>query len=41
MLEKMNLKRDRINDIQDALRVADADDDNEIAYDEWKDELMA
>lgn len=41
MLEKLNVKRDRIADIQDALQMADADNDNEIAFDEWKTELMA
>jgi hypothetical protein len=41
MLEKMSLKRDRIADIQDALMVADADNDEEIEYEEWKNELMS
>jgi len=41
MLDKLNVKRDRIADIQDALNAADANDDHLIEYEEWKNELVA
>jgi len=41
MLDKLNIKRDRIADIQDALQAADANNDSQIEFDEWKAELMA
>lgn len=41
MLEKLNVKRDRIADIQDALAAADANNDSQIEYEEWKAELIA
>lgn len=41
MLEKLNIKRDRISDIQEAIVAADANNDNKIEYDEWKEELLA
>lgn len=41
MLDKLNIKRDRIADIQDALAAADANNDHTIEFDEWKNELMA
>jgi len=41
MLQKLNIKRDRIADIQSAIVAADANNDSQIEYDEWKEELMA
>ncbi|XP_067952038.1 polycystin-2-like [Watersipora subatra] len=40
LLEKLNIKRDRIADIQDALAAADTNQDSLIEYDEWKEELL-
>lgn len=40
MLQKLNIKRDRIADIQDAIGAADANNDSEIEYEEWRAELL-
>jgi len=40
MLQKLHLKRDKIIDIQDALRGADMNDDRLVSYEEWKRELQ-
>ncbi|CAF3336661.1 unnamed protein product [Rotaria socialis] len=41
MLERLNVKRDRIIDIQDALRSADVNKDGVIEFDEWRRDLKA
>ena len=39
ILTKMNLKKDKIVDIQKALAMADANKDNNLNFDEWRAEL--
>ncbi len=39
MLEKLNFKRDKIVDIQKALKSADANNDKELDFDEWRHDL--
>lgn len=39
VMEKYNLKRDRIIDIRRALAKADLNRDNQIDFDEWRNEL--
>ncbi|KAI3378974.1 hypothetical protein SNEBB_006980 [Seison nebaliae] len=41
MLDKMNIKRDRIMDIQEALKSADVDSDANINYEEWRTDLKS
>ncbi|ELT90189.1 hypothetical protein CAPTEDRAFT_169289 [Capitella teleta] len=39
MLDKLNLKRDKIVDIQKALQTADINNDDRLDFDEWRQEL--
>ena len=39
MLEKMNFKRDKIVDIQKALKSADVNNDKQLDFDEWRHDL--
>jgi polycystin 2 len=39
VLEKYNLKRDKIVDIQHALKMADLNGDKQIDFDEWRNDL--
>jgi len=39
MMDKMNLKRDKIVDIQKALQTADIDNDRTVDFDEWRQDL--
>ena len=39
MLEKMNFKRDKIVDIQKALKSADINQDNRLDFEEWRKDL--
>ena len=39
MLAKLNLKRDKIIDIQDALKTSDANKDKKVDFNEWRQEL--
>jgi len=39
LMVKMNLKKDKIQDIQDALANADTNKDSNLNFDEWKEEL--
>ena len=39
ILTKMNIKKDKIVDIQKALAMADANKDNNLNFDEWRAEL--
>ena len=41
MLDKLNLKRDKIVDIQKALKSADINDDKQVDFDEWRQDLKA
>jgi len=41
MLDKLNLRKDRIVDIQQALRSSDVDGDKTVDYEEWRRELKA
>jgi polycystin 2 len=39
MLDKLNLKRDKIVDIQKALQSADINNDDRLDFDEWRQDL--
>lgn len=39
MLDKLNVKRDKIVDIQKALKTADINDDKHLDFDEWRQDL--
>ena len=39
MLDKLNLKRDKIVDIQKALKTADINQDQRLDFDEWRQDL--
>ena len=39
MVGKLNFKRDKIADIQEALAHADANEDQHLDFDEWRTEL--
>ncbi|KAL8603587.1 hypothetical protein ACOMHN_022539 [Nucella lapillus] len=39
MLDKMNFKRDKIVDIQEALQTADINQDKQLDFDEWRQDL--
>ena len=39
MLEKLNIKRDKIVDIQKALQTADINNDRRLDFDEWRQDL--
>ena len=39
MLDKLNLKRDKIVDIQKALQTGDINKDNKLDFDEWRQDL--
>ena len=39
MLDKLNLKRDKIVDIQKALQTADINNDMQVDFDEWRQDL--
>ena len=39
MLDKLNLKRDKIVDIQKALQTADINQDKQLDFDEWRQDL--
>ena len=39
MMEKLNLKRDKIVDIQKALKSADINNDDRLDFDEWRQDL--
>ncbi len=39
MLEKLNFKRDKILDIQSAIKTADLDGDKKLDFDEWRQDL--
>ena len=41
MLARLNIKRDKILDIQDALRKADINQDCQLDFEEWRQELKA
>ena len=41
MLDKLNLRKDRIVDIQQALKNSDANNDKTVDYEEWRRELKA
>ena len=38
-MSKLNVKRDKIIDIQDALKSSDANQDKKIDFDEWRQEF--
>ena len=39
MMSKLSFKREKIVDIQKALQTADANQDNKLDYEEWRQEL--
>lgn len=39
MLDKLNFKRDKIVDIQKALQSADINQDKQLDFDEWRQDL--
>jgi polycystin 2 len=39
MLDKLNFKRDKIVDIQKALAAADINQDKQVDFDEWRQDL--
>uniref|UniRef100_A0A1I8IF70 EF-hand domain-containing protein n=1 Tax=Macrostomum lignano TaxID=282301 RepID=A0A1I8IF70_9PLAT len=41
MLQKLNLKQEKILDIQSALKTADMNDDKQLDFEEWRSELKA
>ncbi len=39
MLNKLNLKRDKIMDIQNAIKSADTNQDKQLDFEEWRQDL--
>ena len=39
MLDKLNIKRDKIMDVQKALQSADINNDKQLDFDEWRQDL--
>ena len=39
MLSKLNVKRDKIIDIQDAMKASDANKDKKVDFSEWREEF--
>ena len=39
MLERMNLKKERINDIHSAMNVGDMNDDGIVDFEEWRQQM--